>query len=275
MYCEKLIEIRTLMTIFDQSYRSIKTIIITVLLILTTSSFGQSSDKFESFRRSDYPVEKYQITSDSVQFKDFVIEIRQVRNKSGYEPFSCRAWITIFNSGKPIYQKYFKAIDAVGSCYGIFIPLSQPRNDYFILSKLGDYDGRIFIIDSKGVVTEKPGGQFSVSKDKRYLFSDYYSDESGLTVFDFNTGQTLFSETIAPRLYEWYQKDNKFISRVELLNGQTSNTDYYYIDLSAKKLIPFKQNKDYLRSEDKLSQYIDNNTRRFCNCGADSQSGPL
>lgn len=263
------------MTIFDQSYRSIKTIIITVLLILTTSSFGQSSDKFESFRRSDYPVEKYQITSDSVQFKDFVIEIRQVRNKSGYEPFSCRAWITIFNSGKPIYQKYFKAIDAVGSCYGIFIPLSQPRNDYFILSKLGDYDGRIFIIDSKGVVTEKPGGQFYVSKDKRYLFSDYYSDESGLTVFDFNSGQTLFSETIAPRLYEWYQKDNKFISRVELLNGQTSNTDYYYFDLSAKKLIPFKQNKDYLRSEDKLTQYIDNNTRRFCNCGADSLSGPL
>jgi len=263
------------MTIFDQSYRSIKTIIITVLLILTTSSFGQSSDKFESFRRSDYPVEKYQITSDSVQFKDFVIEIRQVRNKSGYEPFSCRAWITIFNSGKPIYQKYFKAIDAVGSCYGIFIPLSQPRNDYFILSKLGDYDGRIFIVDSKGVVTEKPGGQFYVSKDKRYLFSHYYSDESGLTVFDFNSGQTLFSETIAPRLYEWYQKDNKFISRVELLNGQTSNTDYYYFDLSAKKLIPFKQNKDYLRSEDKLSQYIDNNTRRFCNCGADSQSGPL
>jgi len=250
-----------------------KTIIIAFLNILTIISFGQSSDKFESFRRSDYPVEKYQITSDSIRFSEFIIEVRQVRNKSGYEPFSCRAWLTISSNGKPMYQKYFRAIDAVGSCYGIFIPLSQPRTDYFILSKLGDYDGRIFIIDSKGVVTEKPGGQFYVSKDKRYLFSDYYSDESGITVFDFNTGQTLFSETITPRLYEWYQKDNKFISRVDLINGQASSTDYYYFDLSTKKLIPFKQNKDYIKTEDKLLPYNDNNTRRFCNCGPETQSG--
>jgi len=246
---------------------NMKIIFITVFSILTTLSLGQNSDKSELFRRSDYPAEKYQITSDSIRFKAFMIEIRQVRNKSGYEPFSCRAWITITNNGKPKYQKYFKAIDAVGSCYGIFIPLSQPRNDYFILSKLGDYDGRIFIIDSKGNVTESLGGQFYVSKDKRYLFSDYYSDESGLTVFDFDTGQTLFSETITPTLFEWYYKDNKFISRVELTNGQLSSTDYYYFDLSLKKLILSKQNKDYVKSADKLTPYNDNNTRRFCNCG--------
>jgi hypothetical protein len=250
-----------------------KTILISVLTFLTTVSFGQNSDKFEPFRRSDYPVEKYQISSDSVKFRNFLIEIRQIRNKSGYEPFSCRAWLTITNNGKPMYQRFFKAIDAVGSCYGIFIPLSQPRNDYFILSKLGDYDGRIFIIDTEGNVTEKLGGQFYVSKDKRYLFSDYYSDESGLTVFDFTTGQTIFSETITPRLFEWYNKDNKYISRVDLSNGQISSTDYYYFDLATKKMILFKQNKDYLKPEDRLTPYNDKNTRRFCNCGLEIQPG--
>lgn len=171
-----------------------------------------------------------------------------------------------------MYQRFFKAIDAVGSCYGIFLPLLQPRNDYFILSKLGDYDGRIFIIDAKGNVTEKLGGQFYVSKDKRYLFSHYYSDESGLTVFDFTTGQTIFLEIITPRLFEWYYKDNKYI-RVDLLNGQISSTDYYYFESVTKKLILFKQNKDYLKPEDKLTPYNDKNTRRFCNCGLEIQPG--
>ena len=244
-----------------------KAILISVLTLLTTVSFGQNSDKFEPFRRSDYPEEKYQITSDSVKFRDFVIEIRQVRNKSVYDPFSCRAWLAIINNGKSIYQRYFKTITAVGSCYGIFIPLSQPRNDFFILSKLGDYDGRIFIIDAKGTVTEKPGGQFYVSKDKRYLFSDYDSDNSGLTVFDFSTGQTIFSDSIGPRLCEWYYKDNKYISGECLSNDQISSTDYYYYDLATKKLIFFRQKNDYLKPEDRLTPYNDKNTRRFCNCG--------
>lgn len=250
-----------------------KTILISVLTFLTTVSFGQNSDKFEPFRQSDYPEEKYQITSESIVFRNLLIEIQQVRNKSGYEPFSCRAWLTINNNGKSIYQRFFKSIDAVGSCYGIFIPLSQPRNDYFILSKLGDYDGRIFIIDSNGNVTEKPGGDFYVSKDKRYLFSDYYSDLSGLTVYDFTKRQCVFSDTITPRLYEWYFKDEKYISHVDLLNNRISPDQYYYFDLATKKMILFKQNKDYLKPEDRLTPYNDKNTRRFCNCGLEIQPG--
>lgn len=248
-----------------------KTIIISVLTLLTTLSFGQNSDKFESFRRPDYPPEKYQITSDSIKFKNFVIKIHQVRNKTGYEPFSCRAWLIINNNSKSIYQRFFKSIDAVGSCYGLFIPIIQPRQDYFILSKLGDYDGTIFIIDSKGNVTEKLGGQFYVSKDKRYLFSSYDSDIYGLTVFDFTTGQILFSDTDTPSLFEWYYKDNKYISRVYLSNGQISSSDYYYFDLTSRKLILFKQSKEYLKPIDKLAPYNDSNTRRFCNCGLELQ----
>src|ERR1035437_10332779 len=111
------------MTIYKLNpYIYMKTILISTFIILTTISIGQTIDKFETFKRSDYPNEKYQITSDSIKFKDLIIEIDQVRNKSGDDSFSCRAWLKISNKSKPIYQRFFKSIDAVGSCSGLFIP---------------------------------------------------------------------------------------------------------------------------------------------------------
>jgi hypothetical protein len=244
-----------------------KIIILSFLGLFTTLSFGQYHDKYDPYQQSDYPAEKYQITYDTIRFSSFLIGIRQIRNKSGYEPFTCRAWLTITDKDKLIYQRYFRDIDAVGDCHGIFIPLSQPRDDYFILSKLGDYDGRIFIIDIKGNVTEKIGGEFYISKDKQYLFSSYHSDLSGFTVFDFKNGQTLFSDTITPRIIDWYYKDNKYFTSIELSNGQISNIDYYFFDFATKKLILSKLNREYLKPEDKLTAYNGNTTRRFCNCG--------
>lgn len=244
-----------------------KTFIFLTFQLFAVLSFGQHQDKFEPFKASDYPKEKFQLTSDTIRFKDLDIEVQQVRNKSGHDSFSCRAWLTVSKKNKSVYQRFFKSIDAVGDCYGLFIPLKQPREDYFILSKLGDYDGRIFIIDSKGKVTEKIGGAFYISKDNRYLFSDYHSDLTGLTVYDFEKGQVLFSDTITPRLYEWYYKYDRFISSIDLLNNHVSSDEYYYFDFAAKKLIPIKLNSDYLKPEDKLSSYNDKNSRRFCNCG--------
>lgn len=248
-----------------------KILLFSAFLLIATLSFGQNQDKYEPFKASDYPKENYQITSDTVKFKDLIIEVKQVRSRLGNGSFSCRAWLTVSKGSKSVYQRFFKSIDAVGSCYGLFLPHEQPREDYFILSKLGDYDGRIFIIDSKGTVTEKLGGVFYISKDTRYLFSDYYSDLSGLTVFDFTTGQTLFSDTITPRLTGWYFKDNKYINKADLANDQQKEEKYYYFDLNTRKLVSFKQNKGYLKPEEELGCYNDKNNRRFCNCGLELQ----
>jgi hypothetical protein len=244
-----------------------KTILISTFIILATPSIGQTIDKFEPFNRTDYPSEIYQITSDSVKFKNYIIDIRQVKSILSRNQFYCRAWLTISNKNKFIFRRFFKSIEPVGACYGLFIPLEQPRKDYFILTKLGDYDGRIIIIDSSGNITEKIGGEFYVSADKRYLFSGYHSDQSGLTVFDLNKGQCIFSDTITPYLDEWYYKDNKYISRIDLFINQISAYNYYYFDLVTNKLIYLKQDKDYLKPENRLQSYNDKNNRRFCNCG--------
>jgi hypothetical protein len=244
-----------------------KQILSIAFILLTASSFGQMTDKFEPFNRSDYPKEKYQITSDSFLIKNILIEIYQVRplNTNLHDNLFtyCRAWLTVKKDNKEIYQRLFKSIQPVGACHGLFIPLEQPRNDYFILSKLGDYDGRIFIIDSIGNVTEKLGGEFYVSKDKRYLFSNYYSDGSGLTVYDLTKGICLFSQTIDPYLGEWYFQDNKYVN-------QFNNLAF---DLVTNKLVPSKFKSENLKSENKLPSYNDKEHRRFCNCGLELLPG--
>lgn len=244
-----------------------KTLLLSTFIILSILSIGQTIDKFEPFNGSDYPNEKYQITSDSIIFNDLLIEILQVRNKSGYDPFKCRAWLTIDNKSKPIYQRYFKSINAVGYCYGLFIPYDQPRQDYFIFSKLGDYDGRIFIVDSIGNVVEKIGGEFYISKDKRYLFSTYASDGSGLTVFDFIKGKCLFSENIEPYLSGWYFQDNKFISPIYDDKIRDNSKKYVIFDLVTNKLIVPTSNNLIPNNDHKLSIYNYGNSRNACNCG--------
>jgi hypothetical protein len=127
------------------------------------------------------------------------------------------------------FQKYFKSIDAVGSCYGLIIPVIQPREDYFILSKMGDYDSRIFIIDSLGKVTEKYGGSIYVSRDKRYLFS--YSGADG--------------------------------RRLTILSGEK----YVIFDLTIKKIIISAKNDIIPNPIDRLPDYYHRDNRIYCNCG--------
>ncbi len=244
-----------------------KLVILAILALLSTESFGQYPDRFEPYRQADYPQGKYETTYDSTRFSSFLIEVRQIRSKFSSDPFTCRAWLTVTAKNKIIYQRYFKDIEAVGDCHGIFIPFSQPRVDFFILSKLGDYDGRIFIIDTTGNVTEKIGGEFYISTDKQYLFSNYHSDLSGLTVFDFCEGKTIFSDTIEPKILDWYYKDKKFYTSFESLDGRDSNNYYYNFDFNSRRLIITSHEKEYLKAEDKLNSYNGLTTRRFCNCG--------
>jgi len=243
-----------------------KTILISVLLIMTIPSYGQKVYTFEPFVISDYPKEDYLITTDTFRFGNLLIEFRMIRNNSGYNPFSCRAWLTIYKTGNPIYQKYIKDIFAVGACYGLFFPSSQPRKDYFILTKLGDYDGNIFIIDSLGNVTIKIGGEFYISKDNRYLFSNYASDDSGLTIYDFKEGKVLFSSTLGNYISEWYFQDNKYITNSGIPYSKDT-TIYYSFDLTANKLVTFRSDPNYLKKANKLNIYNERNSMRDCNCG--------
>jgi hypothetical protein len=242
-----------------------KTTLILVFFTLTTLSFGQRLDKFETFVNSDYPREKFQVTIDTFRFFNMIIESKMARNISGYDPFSCRAWLTVNKNNKPIFQRFFKSINALGGCFGLFIPFVQPRRDFFILSKLGDYDSRIFIIDSVGEITEKFGGEIYVSKDKRYLFAHSNPDGPRLTVYDFAIGQCLFSDIVQPDLDSWYFQDNKYLSTVSHYRPENSSQKYVIFDLTTNKLVISTKNDIIPNSINRLVNYSD--LKIDCNCG--------
>lgn len=232
---------------------------------------GQTHDKFEPFNLSDYSKDKYQIKLDTVTFSKLKIEIRQAKfldNKTNTpSDFYCRGWLTISRGGKTINHIYFKSIEPVGGCAGLFIPDKQPRRDCFIISKFGDYDGSIFMIDTTGNVTEKLGGIFYISKDKRYLFSSYDSDLSGLTVYDLNKKLILFSDTLEPYLADWYFQDKKYFA---LVSEDVVNVDTIKIatfDFATNKIIVSNVDKSYPKTENKLTIFNDYSNAKDCICG--------
>jgi hypothetical protein len=47
-------------------------------------------------------------------------------------------------------MRYFDALNPVGSAYGLFVPREQPSNEFFVVLKVGDYDGRTLLIRRNG-----------------------------------------------------------------------------------------------------------------------------
>jgi hypothetical protein len=246
-------------------------------LFVVTNYPAQTTGKFEPFRNSDYPADKFQIKIDTARFAKFRIEIRQIKYTGNPETdtssFYCRAWLTITQRNKIITQQFYKSIEPVGGCSGLFIPDQQPRKDFFIFSKFGDYNGSIIIIDTTGTVTEKIGGIFYISKDQRYLFSNYDSNLAGLTVYDLNKHAVIYSSSAELRndasLNDWYFQDEKYFTRV--YDDETDSSDDVIkiatFDFKTNKLVISAVNKNYLKKENKLKVYNDTKYARDCNCG--------
>lgn len=253
-----------------------KKLIFLILGFLTvTACFGQTTEKYEPFESFDYASDKYQIKLDSATFSKFKIEIRQAKllDNTSNTPsdFYCRGWLTIRQGDKIINQQYFKSIEPVGGCYGLFIPETQPRKDFFIFSKLGDYDGSIFILDTTGKLTEKLGGSFFISKDKRYLFSNYDSDIAGLTVYDLNKRLFLYSESesVPNYLGTWYFQNGKYFARAYDNNSDDDGQKIKIasFDFKTNKLVISKIDKTFLKDEIQLKVYNDLQYDKECNCG--------
>ena len=254
------------------NFLTIKTLLILIFMAIAGSSYAQRHDKFEAFNPSDYPANKYQIKLDSASFFQFKIEIRQLKRTgptNAPSDFYCRAWLSVTQGNKIIQQIYYASIDPVGSCGGLFIPDKQPVKDYFIISKLGDYDGKIFILDKNGKFIEKSGGPFSISKDHHYLFSDFYSDLSGLTVYDLRKNLVLFSDTIEPiSLAGWYYQDKKHFAEIwDAKANSVNHTQIAIFDLKTNKLVLTNIDKNYTKPANKLATYNDNRNIKDCGCG--------
>lgn len=252
-----------------------KLTILFLLIVFVKTSYGQLSDNYEPYKASDYPRGKFQIKLDTVSFSKFNIEIRQVKtidySDQDSNSFYCRGWLTIKNGNKIIAKQYFRSIEGVGGCSGFFIPSKQPRKDYFIFSKFGDYDGSIYIFDTTGKLEEKAGGIFYISMDKRYLFSNYDSDIAGLTVFNLNQRQIVYSESneLLNALGDWYFQDGKYLARAYNDNSEEDDQqiEIAIFDFKTNILKYSKADKTFLKDENKLKVYNDLFYAKDCNCG--------
>ena len=167
--------------------------------VLTLITFGQVGNN-NTFRKIDYPTSQYSIKADTFDFAGFKIEL--IHAKLGdYKTYDstkayCRIWLTVKMGNAVVDQLFINDCEVVGGCSRIYVSSVQPSKDYFILSKFGDYDGQILIIDKSGGIKTFVGGHYYLSVDNKYVFIPYNSDLAGLTVYDLSKNQVLLQLTL-------------------------------------------------------------------------------
>lgn len=121
-------------------------------------------------------------------------DIYLVQHRGGDSSF-CDASVKIVKGGKVLYEKEYNKIEPLGGAYGLFVPTEQPSDKYFIINKIGDYDGRTLLIEKNGNLTDLPGGLCFITNDKKYLFVEHDQDCcGGLQVFDIMQGKVVFCD---------------------------------------------------------------------------------
>lgn len=234
------------------------------------TTFGQVGNN-EIFRKTDYPSSKYSIKVDTIAFQKLKVELIQVKliNNNTYEQNSsyCRIWLTVKNGEKIIDKLFFNDCEALGGCSGIYISSDQTIKDYLILSKFGDYDGQVLIIDSSGKIQSFFGGKYYLSVDNKFLFSTYDSDLAGLTVFDFSKNKVLFSsDSIATYLADFYFYNNQYFATVSEDVRRNNERDIVTFNFITNELIKSIVDDKFIKKAKQLKSY---NSFAIvpCNCG--------
>ena len=126
-----------------------KIVLPTLFVFLAHCLFGQAQ---KSFNEADYPLNEFAIKKDRRSLGPVTVDVIQVRPKSepGPNQFYCRAWLIVHNANKQVEEKYSGDIEPVGGWFGLMFPDRQPNKDFILLSKFGDYDGRIYIVNKNG-----------------------------------------------------------------------------------------------------------------------------
>jgi len=250
-----------------------------LIAIFAVVSFACSAQvKWKQFRKADYPETKYATKIDVFAFGDFTVELIQakLRKPENFEKGSayCRIWLNVKKGNVAIDSLFYNDCEALGGCSGIYAPKKQPRTDYFVLSKFGDYDGRILIINQKGKIQSFFGGHFYVSPDNRYLFSPYDADLAGLTVYDFLQHKVLFTSDDLDRYFSgFYNVGNHYFAIISQdVKKSDGRTEIITFDLESKSLVPATVNEEYLAKANRLAAY---NVHEYapCDCGRTEKVG--
>ena len=157
-------------------------------------------------------------------------------------------------------------MESVGGCSGYYFPEMQPAKDLIVISKFGDYDGRLFIIDNKGEVKHYIGGKFYVSADNKYLFSNYDSDLSGVTIMDLTKNEVVYTGELNRYIADWYYQDGDYFALISEDVVVNKEVKKLLFNFQTKTFTEIKSEKP-VDSRNKLRLYNDVVNARDCYCG--------
>ncbi len=234
-----------------------------IVLLLTNTCFSQTV--YKEFVPTDYAASDYKTKIQSIPFNNLTIKLIKINHK-GYEnenAFYCRAWLKVIRNDSTIDSLYFDNITAGKGCAGLYMDNKQPDPNHFILTKFGDYDGRTLIINKQGQIKNITGGKYFITRDKRYLFSIYESDLSGIAVFDFRYDKLTYSNNaFTSKLTEWYFQEGRYFSldqEGDEEEVETENPNYnamfftiQYFDFVKRTMKKDKLNFENLRQENAI-----------------------
>jgi hypothetical protein len=251
--------------------RHIMTRMLKILFCFFSLTTQGQTEVYREFKKTDYDNSKYLIKVDTFKFIDYNILLTQVKLKDygHYEPNStyCRIWLTVMNKSKKVDSLFFNSCEGLGGCSGIYASKDQPLKNYFILSKFGDYDGRVLIIGKTGKINSYYGGHYFISNDKKYLFSPYSSDINGLTVFDLVNNKLLYSsDTVRGYISTFYLYNNKYFAVIENDEKKQNETEIITFNFQTNDLIYSTVDSNFVNNADKLKGY-NIFTYAPCDCG--------
>jgi hypothetical protein len=238
--------------------------LLTMLFLTTILSSGQT---ISPFKDKDFPADKFIVKKEQRTLGTITIELTHAKPKKQDDPkqFMCRTWLTIKDKNKLI-KELDQDANSVGGCSGLFFPDSQPNKDLIIISKFGDYDGRLLIVNNKGEFKDYLGGTFYVSNDNRYLFTNYDSDLSGVSIVDLTKNELIYTGELKQYLADWYFQDGQYFAIVSEDMKRIEGTGLLTFNFKTKS---FKEvrTKETIDPKDKLKIYNDINRTPDCNCG--------
>jgi hypothetical protein len=190
------------------------------LCLGATGVFGEEPAVFHPFVKGAYGQADFNVTTHTYAHGRVKIRVTQAQ-RTGHQaaepPYYCRAWLEIVERGENVWQRSFDDINPASFSFGLFVPRKAPSPRYFAVVKVGDNDGRLFLVDREsGTVTELPGGFFFVTSDNRYLFSEYAGETQDIVVFDLIAGKVVLdtktTETarLPGEIYDWYYDGKRY-----------------------------------------------------------------
>ncbi len=233
-----------------------------LVCLFTVPQLAAASQKV--FSTTDYPdsvskIYRHTMLNDKVGVE--AIQVKRLDEKHS-SPRYCRAWVSLTKDGKQTQINYFDDINGLGGPSGLYAPNQAMPSNYHCLVKLGDYDGRMLLINEEGNHWNIPGGSFFLSKDKKYLFSVHECDApAGVSVFDLKKGSTIFTTNEKAKeapavLDKWFFNGTNYFFTTKSADAaavKSEEREIFVFDDKARKLEQKKISAAQLRSATEIN----------------------